>query len=251
MIGIPRMSRSSAGGGGAHDRLVDAADAARTGAKAPDIIATFRISITPSDETGSANFLRRENREQSEQPVAAGRLEVGIGRKRLDFSASDEIVTGIVTDLEVLDLAGLRTFLLILGIAVVVAEIVVVGGDRTEHVVPNDLDRDFGIVSVDQWERLSGDEADDRALVLRETDLRRIFFGRIFVGWRPIDALGGDDLHRHPALDFVVHARSHEVLNFGCVFWSDEITRFNLRVAWRTERTNCEQRQGHHGRRNP
>src|SRR5712675_1975747 len=195
MIGIPRMSRSSAGGRRAHDGLVDAADTARTGVEAPDIIATLRISVTPSDETGSANFLRRENREQSEQPVTAGRLEVGIGRKRFDFGASDEIVTGIVTDLEVLDLAGLRTFLLILGIAVIEAEIVVVGGDWAEHVVPYNLHCDIGIVGVDQRERLTGDEADDRALVLRETDLRRVLFGRVLVGWRPIDALGGDDLH--------------------------------------------------------
>src|SRR5712671_4307951 len=120
------MGRSSAGGRRAHDGLVDATDTARTGVEAPDIIATFRISVTPSDETGSANFLRCKNREQSEQPIAAGRLEVGIGRHRLDFSASDEVVTGIVTDLEILDLTGLRTFLLILGIAVVETEIVVV-----------------------------------------------------------------------------------------------------------------------------
>src|SRR5258705_245624 len=113
------MGRSSAGGRRAHDGLVDAADTARNGGEAPDIIGTLRISVTPSDETGSANFVRRENRDQSEQPIAAGRLEVRIGRHRLDFSASDEVITGIVTDLEIFDLAGLRTFLLILGIAVV------------------------------------------------------------------------------------------------------------------------------------
>src|SRR5882757_6107960 len=140
MIGIPRMSRSSAGGRRAHDRLVDAADAARTGVEAPDIIATFRISVTPSDETGSANFLRRQNREQSEQPVAAGRLEVGIGRERLDFSASDEIVAGVVTDLEVFDLTSLRTSLLVLGIAIVVAAVVVVWSGPRNHGATDKLD---------------------------------------------------------------------------------------------------------------
>src|ERR1700731_2732902 len=60
MIRIPGMGRSAAGGGRAHNRLVDAADAARTGVETPDIIATFRISVTPSDEAGSANFLRRQ-----------------------------------------------------------------------------------------------------------------------------------------------------------------------------------------------
>src|ERR1700692_4192364 len=98
------MGRGAAGGRRAHDGLVDAADAARTGVEAPDIIATFRIGVTPSDETGSANFLRRKNGEQAEQPVTASRLEVGVGRHRLDFSASDEVIAGVMTDLEILDL---------------------------------------------------------------------------------------------------------------------------------------------------
>src|SRR5580704_17905751 len=150
VIGIPRMGGSSARRGrGAHDRLVDAADAARAGAKAPDIVAALRISVTPSDESGTSNFLRRENRIETEQPVAAGSLEIGIGRERLDFGAADEVVTGVVSDLEILDLAGLRALLLVLGIAVVESQIVVIRSDRAEDVVPNDLDRDVGIIGVD------------------------------------------------------------------------------------------------------
>jgi hypothetical protein len=109
------MGRGSARSGrGAHDRLVDAADAARPGAKAPDVVAALGISVAPSDESGTSNFLRSENRVQAEQPVAAGGLEIGIGRERLDFGAADKVVTGIVTYLEILDLAGLRAFLLLL-----------------------------------------------------------------------------------------------------------------------------------------
>src|ERR1700733_6226468 len=81
MIGIPCVGRSATGRGrGAHDRFVVAAEAAGAGVEAPDVVATFRISVPPSDETGSANFLRREQWVQAEQPVAAGLDEVGIGR---------------------------------------------------------------------------------------------------------------------------------------------------------------------------
>src|SRR3984893_5120539 len=140
--GIPRMSGGSAGGGRTHDGLVDAADAARAGIEAPDIVASFRIGVTPSDEPGPANFLRSKNRIEAEQPVAASSLEIGIGRERLDFGAANEVVTGVMTDLEILDLAGLRALLLVLGIAVVESQIVVIRSDRAEDVVPNDLDRD-------------------------------------------------------------------------------------------------------------
>src|SRR5216683_1460040 len=75
MIGIPRVGRSAARGGRAHDGLVDAADTARTGVEAPDIVATVRIGVTPSDETRSANLVWRKDRIQSEQPVAACRFE--------------------------------------------------------------------------------------------------------------------------------------------------------------------------------
>src|SRR5579862_7159873 len=59
MIGVPRMSRGSAGGGRAHDSLVDAAQSARTRVETPDIVTVLRIGIAVSDEAGSTNFLRR------------------------------------------------------------------------------------------------------------------------------------------------------------------------------------------------
>ena len=237
VIRIPRVGRSSARSGRrAHDRFVDAADTARTGVEAPDIIATLRIGVTPADEAGATNFLRRENRIEAEQPVAAGRLEIRIGRQRLDLGAADQVVTGVVTNLEVLDLAGLRTLLLVLGVAVIEAQIVVVGGDRAEHVVPDDLDGDVGIVGVDQRERLTGDKADDRALVLREPDLRGVLFSRILIRRRPVDALGRHDLHRHPVLDLVVDARADQVFDLGGIFGRDEIARFDLSITRSAER---------------
>src|SRR5271155_6247750 len=161
VVGIPGVSGGTAGRGrGAHDRFVDAAQSARAGVETPDVVATFRISVPPSDETGSTNFLRRQNRVEAEQPVAAGLEEIGISRKRLDFGAADEVIAGVVADLEIFDLTRLRTPLLVFGIAVVEAQIVVVRGDGTEDVVPDDLDGDIGIVGVDQRKRLTSDKAD-------------------------------------------------------------------------------------------
>ena len=245
------MSRRSAGGRRAHDGLVDAADTARAGIEAPDVIAAFRIGVTPSDESGSANFLRRKNRIEAEQPVAAGGLEIRIGRQRLDFGAADQVITGVVTDLEILDLAGLRALLLVLGIAVVEAQIVVIRGDRAEHVVPDDLDRDVGIIGVDQRERLTGDEADDRSLVPRQLYLRRILFGRILIRRRPIDALGRHDLHRHAALDLVVDAGAYQVFDLGCILRGDEITRLDLSMTGSAVGSNCKQHHGSRDRRDP
>src|ERR1700690_340825 len=133
------MSRGSGSGRGAHDGLVDAADTARTGAETQDVVATAGISVAPADKTGTANFLRRENRIQAEDPVASGGLEIRIGWQRLDLGASDQIVTRIVADLEVFDLLRLRSALGESGVAIVEAQIIVVGGDGTEHVVPDNL----------------------------------------------------------------------------------------------------------------
>ena len=51
-------------------------------------------------------------------------------------------------------------------------------------------------------------------MILRQLHLRRIFFGRVLVRRRPIDALGGDYFHRHPALHFVERAR--QTRSFTC-----------------------------------
>src|SRR5271155_6071535 len=78
VIRIPGVGRSSAGSGRAHDRFVEAAQAARAGVETPDVVAFFWIGVPPSDETRSANFLRRQNGVETEQPVAAGLEEIGI-----------------------------------------------------------------------------------------------------------------------------------------------------------------------------
>src|ERR1700682_653279 len=101
------MGRGSRGGRRAHDRFVDTADTARTSVKRPDVVATLRIGIAPTDKSGSPNFLRREQRIEAEDPVAAGGLEIRIGRQRLDFGAADQVIAGVVADLEVLNLLGL------------------------------------------------------------------------------------------------------------------------------------------------
>src|SRR5208282_1867570 len=126
VIRIPCVGGGSGSGRRAHDRLVDAADTARTGVETPDVIATARISVTPADESGSANFLRSKNRIEAKDPVAAGGLEIGIGRERLDLGASNQIITSIVADLKILDLLGLRSALGEGGIAIIEAQIVIV-----------------------------------------------------------------------------------------------------------------------------
>src|SRR5208337_2658066 len=153
-----------------------------------------------------------------------GGLEIRIRRQRLHFGTADQIVAGVMSDLEILDLAGLRALLLVLGIAVVESQIVVIRGDRAEDVVPDDLDGDVGVVGVDQRERLTGDKADHGPFVLRKTNLRGILLGRILVWRRPIDALRRHDLHRHAALDLVVNTWAYEISNFLRILARDEIT---------------------------
>src|SRR5260370_31458889 len=159
-------------------------------------------------------------------------LKVGIDGQRLDFGSSNQLVTSVVAKLEVLYLAALWTLGLILSIAIEEAEIIVVGGDRTEHVVPDDLHADVVVVGVDQGERLTGDIAEQAPMVLGEPDLRRILFGRILVRRRPVDALSRDDMHLHPALDLVVNPRRHQVLHLAGVVRCDQIAWLDLRVAW-------------------
>src|SRR5262249_44845048 len=75
MIGIPGVSRSTARGRRAQDRLVDTADAAAASLEAPGIVALARIGVAPADEAGSTDFIRRKDRIQAKQPVAAGGLK--------------------------------------------------------------------------------------------------------------------------------------------------------------------------------
>src|SRR5215475_4903984 len=195
VVWIPRERCRSRGNRRTQDGLIDPANAARLGGKTPGIVALLRVGITPADESDTAQFVRRQHRIEAEDPVTARILEVGIDRNRFDLGSSDQLVSGVVTDLEILDLLLHRTFGLILGVAVIEPQIVVIRSDRTEHVVPNDLGTNVRIVGVDQGERLSGNIAHKAPMVVGEANLSRVFLSRILVrGW-PVHAL---DLVEHP-----------------------------------------------------
>src|ERR1039458_9284697 len=186
-------------------------------------------SIAFSHGNVPANLLRRQDRIEGEQPDAAGQLEIGVGRDRLDFGGAHQGVTRIMADLDVLDLARLRAGFFVGRLTVVKAQVVVIAGDRAEDVVPDDLLGDLGVVRIDQRERLAGDVTDQAPVVLGKEYLRGIFLGRILVRRWPIDALGRYDLHGHPVLDFVVHARRHEFFDLPRVAGGYKITRLHLR----------------------
>src|SRR5215467_11264596 len=79
VIGIPGVSRSTTGGSRrAQDGLVDPAHAAAASADAPAIVALLRIGVAPPDEAGATDFIRRQDRIQAKQPVAAGGLKIRI-----------------------------------------------------------------------------------------------------------------------------------------------------------------------------
>src|SRR5260370_25519824 len=94
-----------------------------------------------------------------------GHLKVRISRDRFDFGASNQIVASVMAELEVLYLPLLWTLGLILGIAVVKAEIVVVRSDRTEHIVPDNLHADVAVVRIDHQEGPPGDETEQTSIV--------------------------------------------------------------------------------------
>src|SRR5208282_6462508 len=143
--------------------------------------------------------------------------KVRIDRQWLDLGSADQGVAGVVADLHVVDrLVGLL-ITAVFARAVVKAQIVVVGTDRPEGVVPDNLLGGVWVVHVHERERLAGDVPGNAPMVGREPHLRGIFFGRFLVRWRPLDALSRDDLHRHAALHLVVHAWRDQILNLGRV----------------------------------
>src|SRR5215472_1963375 len=114
VIGIPGVSGSTTGRGRrAQDGLVDAADAAAASADSPAIVALARIGVAPPDEAGTTDFIRRKDRVQAKQPVAARGLKIRIDRRRLDFGTAHQVVAHIVADLKVLDLLLLRASALV------------------------------------------------------------------------------------------------------------------------------------------
>src|SRR5580704_7557213 len=98
-----------------------------------------RLGITITQQAGAASVLRRELRSEQEQPQAVGMLEVRIDRQRLDFGTADQVVAGVVAELSVCDFEERLVVSAVNGVAVKVSQIVVVGLNRPEHVVPNDF----------------------------------------------------------------------------------------------------------------
>src|ERR1700689_4874846 len=190
----------------------------------------LRIGVAIAQEARATSVHRRELWPEQEQPQPVGVLEIGIDRQRLDFSAADKIVAGVVAELSVCDFKEGLVVAAVHRVAIEISQIVVVRLNRAEHVVPYDLGRHVRIVRVDKRERLSGYIADDRAMILRERNLRRILFSRVLVRRRPIDADGRDDFHRHAVLHSIEHARRNQVPYIVCVLRIDEVARLDARL---------------------
>src|SRR5260221_2802623 len=92
VIGIPSLRACRA----RIDRLVQTAQAPRTGLPGPRIVAMRGIGVAIAQEAGAASVLGREFRTEQEQPQAVGLLEDGIDRQRLDFGGPYEIGTRVL-----------------------------------------------------------------------------------------------------------------------------------------------------------
>src|ERR1700676_847069 len=129
-----------------------------TGQQYPRIVRLIRIRVPIADEASSGTVLRSYLRVQTGHRVPAGDLKVRIERQGIDFRASSLAVPGVVSGLVVpkrfvwFVQPGVHT------LGVEKAQIIVVGRDRTEVVIPNDLLSDVGIVGVEQGKRLTGHE---------------------------------------------------------------------------------------------
>src|SRR5208282_4359882 len=154
-----------------------------------------------------------------------------------------QVVARVMADLEVLDLARLRTTLLVGRLTVVKAQVVIIAGDWAKDVVPDDFFGDLGVVRIDQRERLAGDEAGQAAMVVGKAYLRGIFLGCVHVWRRPIDALGRYDLQRHPVLDLVIDARRDQFFDLRRVAGGDEVARLHLRGRGRYAEHECERKR--------
>src|SRR5208282_1685346 len=181
------------GGRGRIHRLVQTAQAPRAGLPTPRVVAMIRIAVPITQQAAATFILRREFGTEQEQPQAVGNLVVGIDRKRLDLGSANEIITGVVPRLVVPNCKVGLVVAAVNRVAIVISQVVIVIADRTPQGVPDDLGRDIRIVGVDERKGLAGHISDEAAMVLRELYLRRIFFGRVLVWRRPIDAYGGDD----------------------------------------------------------
>src|SRR5271170_1779536 len=111
-------------GGAGKNRLAQAAHTTGAGVPIPAVVAAVRIGVAIADESGSSRLLRREHGIQSEQPQAPGLFEVRIHRQRFDFGSSDDVVTGVVTDFDVIDHALILAGTNVLALAVVKSQVV-------------------------------------------------------------------------------------------------------------------------------
>src|SRR5260370_28642413 len=111
-------------------RLVETADSARSRIPAPIVVAPVGLLIAESDESLTSLSLRRKHRVKPEQPEPIGLLEIRIDRHRLDLDAPDQIITGVMSDLIILDhVVGLFAPP-VYALAIVKSQVVVVGEQR-------------------------------------------------------------------------------------------------------------------------
>src|SRR5271163_5143839 len=129
MIGIPGLRA----GGRALQRFVEAADPALTGIPVPIVVAAIGLLITKTNDPLTAFGLGRKYGIEAEEPQAVGLLEVGIDRSRFDLDAADQVITGVVADLVVLDHVVGLVASAVHALAIVKAQVVVVGEQRPEH----------------------------------------------------------------------------------------------------------------------
>src|SRR6202043_295444 len=109
---------------GALQRLVEPANPAGAGIPAPVVIAAVGLLIAKANEPAAALGLRREHRIEAEQPQTVGLLEIRIDRHRLDFDPADQIVTGVMSDLIILDYVVGLVLSAVHALAIVEAQIV-------------------------------------------------------------------------------------------------------------------------------
>src|ERR1019366_5265220 len=107
-------------------RLVQAPHTTGAGLPIPAVVATVRILVAIADQALAALGLRRKKRVQTEQPHAPRLLEIRIDRHRLDFGPSEEVVSGVMTDLDVVDDVLVLARTNVLALAIEEAQVVVI-----------------------------------------------------------------------------------------------------------------------------
>ena len=243
VIGVPgRKARR-----GTQDHFVDTAHAPRSRQECPRVVGVVCVPVAIADPAAAAIFGGRESGIRRRAHPDVGSLEIRIGRQRFDLGASDVGVARQMAELGHLHQLLLRAGILLRHLAFEVAQIEVVGRDRLEVLVPHDLGRDVGIVGIEYRERLPGDVAEQVAMVRGQTHLAGVFFGRILVRRRPIDAARRDDVHLHAPRDRDESARTHQRADLLRILRRDRIAGFDLAMSWSEDECqrgkNCDDGQ--------